>query len=575
MRRVPRPAGLLTALAITALRAGAQPVGREVVECRGQPITTITIETRPPFTPDPSDFVTRTATAVRRVHATTRKSLVLRYLALSEGMPCNELRRAESERILRAQPFIADAAIVAYADGPDAVAIHVTTVDELSLIVDGSVSGKAPHVRAVRLGNANLFGAGIYGAAHWREGGGFRDGYGARLVHHQLFGRPYMLEVDMVRRNVGHDVYVEASHPYLTELQRIAWRTHYGVKDGYTHFLRQSDTAAWLALRQMYWDMGGVTRLGGPGRLFLVGGSLSHERDTPGTLPVVLDNGIIRTDTALSLVSRYPHRRQTRANVLFGFRALRFMQVTGFQSLDGVQDVAKGLQFSGLLGRGTTFLDKHSDRGIFASTALYGGFGSPALFGSVDATFEARREQDERRWLGVISSARVAFYQAPFPRHTIVSSTEWTAGWRSRVPFQLTFADREGGLRGFRDSRIGGGQRLVARLEDRYLWGGFRRYATLGVAGFTDVGKLWPGDAPYGVSSKVRASVGLSLLASVPPRSQRLLRLDVAYPLNPDAGSGLEVRFTAQRGARLVWREPRDVRNARERSVPSNVFNWP
>lgn len=115
----------------------------------------------------------------------------------------------------------------------------------------------------------------------------------------------------------------------------------------------------------------------------------------------------------------------------------------------------------------------------------------------------------------------------------------------------------------------------MTRLEDRYLWGGFRRYATIGIAGFADVGKLWAGDVPYGVNSKVGASVGASLLASVPPRSQRLLRLDLAYPLNTDVGRKAELRFTAVSTARLVWREPRDVRNARERSVPNNVFNWP
>ncbi|CAN5253256.1 hypothetical protein BH23GEM2_BH23GEM2_08960 [soil metagenome] len=575
MRTVQRLAGLLAALAVTAFPAGTQPVGREVVECRGQPITTITIETRPPFTSDESDLVTRTARAVRHIHATTRSSVVRRYLALSEGMLCSELRRAESERILRAQPFIADAAVTAYSDGPDAVAIHVTTVDELSLVVGGAASGSSPYVRAISLGNANLFGGGVYGTAHWRDGREFRDAYGVRLAHHQLFGRPYMLEVDAFRRNVGHDVYIEASHPFLTELQRIAWRTHYGVRDGYIHFLRQSDTAAWVALRQTHADVGGVIRLGGPGRLTLVGGSLSQERDNPGEAPVVLDAGIIRADTGLSLVNRYPNRRQTRVNALLGFRDLRFMQVAGFEVLDGVQDIARGVQFSGLLGRGMTFLDKRSDRGIFVSTNLYGGFGSPALFSTLDVTVEARREADLRSWLGVISSGRVAVYSRPSPRHTIVSSTEWTGGVRSRVPFQLTFADRDGGLRGFRNSRIGGGHRLVTRLEDRYLWGGFRQFATLGVAAFTDIGKLWPGDAPYGVNSSVSASLGVSLLASVPPRSQRLLRLDVAYPLNPDAGRRWEVRVTARNAARLVWREPRDVRGAREMSVPSNVFTWP
>jgi hypothetical protein len=572
MRRLPCLAALL-AVPVTGL--GAQDDGRTEVECRGQPISRIEVEARPPFNPGTGTFVRRTAQVARRIHATTRPSVVKRYLALEEGRPCTELRRTESERILRAQRFIADAAVVAFSDGPDSVAIHVTTVDELSIILDGAASGSAPHIRAVRIGNSNLLGGGVFGAVQWRDGGGFRDGYGVRLDHYQLFGRPYQLETSWIRRPVGYDVHVEASHPYLTELQRIAWRTHYGVRDDYTPFLRQTDTAAWLGIKQNFGDIGGVIRIGGPGRLMLLGGSLSQERDSPGFSPVVLDAGTIRADTSTVLMNRYPSRRQTRANLLLGVRDLRFIRVVGFESLDGVQDVPKGFQFSGLLGRGMPVLDSGSDRGIFASTSLYGGFGSAETFLTAATTLEARRENSERRWVGVISSAHLGGYMKRLPRHTFVGSLEWTGGWDSRVPFQLSFADRDGGLRGFSGSQIGGGQRLVLRLEDRYQWRGFRSWATLGAAAFTDVGKLWPGDAPFGVNSRVSASLGVSLLASIPPRSQRMFRLDLAYPLNPDAGRGLDVRVSSTVANRLVWREPRDVRHARERSVPSNVFNWP
>jgi hypothetical protein len=188
--------------------------------------------------------------------------VIRRYLALHVGHPCTELRRTESERILRAQPFISDATVVAYSDGPDGVIIEVTVVDEVSLILDGTVSGNPPHLRSVRVGEANLFGAGVYTVLGWREGLGFRDEYGSRFAHYQLFGRPYQFIAQGARRALGHDWSVEASHPYLTELQRIAWRTNYSMSDGYSRFLRPADTSAALALKRTSADIGGVVRFG-------------------------------------------------------------------------------------------------------------------------------------------------------------------------------------------------------------------------------------------------------------------------------------------------------------------------
>lgn len=501
--------------------------------------------------------------------------MVRRYLLLQEGHPCTEMRRAESERILRAQPFIADAAVVAYSDGPNSVLIEVTTVDEISLIVDGAVSGNAPHVRVLRLGDGNLFGAGLSGTGRWEAGRGFRDGYGIRLAHYQIGGRPYQTVLEAGRKPIGHDRSIQLSHPYLTDLQRVSWRVNYGMLDGYGQFRRPGDTLVALPLRRSFADIGGVVRIRGPGLLWLLGGSLSHESDNPAAAPVLIGDGQIMPDTSQALMDRYTPHRQTRLNALVGFRRLRFMRVTGFDALDGVQDVRKGVQFSGLIGAGFDMLDRRSEEGMFVSAALYGGAGTPASFAALETGIEAHRDPDDQHWRGVLASARVGWYARPFPRHTFVTSAEWSAGWRSIIPFQLTFAERDGGLRGFRTSQIGGGRRFVMRLEDRYLWGGFRRNATIGLAGFVDAGKLWAGDAPFGINSRLSASAGVALLAAIPPRSQRLVRLEVAYPLNPDVPRRFDVRLTAVDAARFFWREPRDVRTARAKGVPTNVFSWP
>ena len=71
------------------------------------------------------------------------------------------------------------------------------------------------------------------------------------------------------------------------------------------------------------------------------------------------------------------------------------------------------------------------------------------------------------------------------------------------------------------------------------------------------------------------ASVGISLLASVPPRSQRMWRFDIMYPLNRDTGAKLKVRLFSREFSSIFWKEPGDVNRNRERSIPTSVFNWP
>src|SRR3954471_7109826 len=93
----------------TAATLASTPV-RRAVACNGQRVNDIVIHS---FAPTIAALrsVPVLADVVRSVHTTTRPDLVRRYLLLSRGDRCTELRRAESERILRAQPFLADASV--------------------------------------------------------------------------------------------------------------------------------------------------------------------------------------------------------------------------------------------------------------------------------------------------------------------------------------------------------------------------------------------------------------------------------------------------------------------------------
>jgi hemolysin activation/secretion protein len=116
--------------------------------------------------------------------------------------------------------------------------------------------------------------------------------------------------------------------------------------------------------------------------------------------------------------------------------------------------------------------------------------------------------------------------------------------------------------------------RSVARVEARRFIGRLTRYAAVGLASFADAGRVWRGDAPFGVDSRVKVGVGIGLLAAIPPQSRQLWRLDVAVPVSADAHARWEVRLTATR-ARGFWREPSDVARARAGAAPSTIFTWP
>jgi hypothetical protein len=130
-------------------------------------------------------------------------------------------------------------------------------------------------------------------------------------------------------------------------------------------------------------------------------------------------------------------------------------------------------------------------------------------------------------------------------------------------------------LRGFRSTEVGGGRRVIGKVEDRYLIGRYKQIATIAVAGFAEAGKLWAGDSPFGVNTPLDASVGFSLLVASPPQSRRTLRADFAFPVRGQSDKRAEVRIVVTDFTRSFRLEPRDIANSRERSVPPSVFTWP
>ena len=553
--------------------AQPQSLSGPPVTCKGERISRIDIDASPPFRITGNNIWQRAGRFAAKEHVTTREPVIRRYLALKLGGQCTEVRRAESERILRAQPFIADATVLAYADGAGGVIISVTTVDEVTLLVGLGIRAKSPNVHSAMLGEANLLGSGIHAQASWKDAR-FRDIHAGKFIDYQFLGRPYQFRFEGGRRELGSDWSTELSHGFLTDLQRLSWRTTAGYTNGYFHFRRPNADPSALQIKRSYSDIGGVRRIGPPlGRLALVGGSISFEDETPGTQPVLVTDAGLIPDTSQALMNRYTMHQTARLNALWGVRNVRFVRVSGFDALEGIQDLRTGVQVATLIGKGARFL-RGKERDWFASTDLYVGMGTPISYAALNIAGEGRRD-DEGKWDGILAHGRGALYLKPFNRQTWITDLTWSGGWKQRIPFQLTFADRDGGLRGFRTAQVGGGRRLVARFEDRYLLGRYKELATVALAGFAEGGKLWAGDSPFGVNTPLYASTGVSILAASPPQSRRTIRVDIAVPVKGERKHNLEVRMTVTDLTRMFRVEPRDIFNSRARSVPASVFNWP
>jgi hypothetical protein len=175
----------------------------------------------------------------------------------------------------------------------------------------------------------------------------------------------------------------------------------------------------------------------------------------------------------------------------------------------------------------------------------------------------------------VVAGGHIAWYRKPTPRRTRSVRAEFSGAWNMSLPMQLALADRLGGVRGYRGADEAGERRMVLRLEERLSLGGMGGVAGIGIAGFGDLGKLWAGDVPFGTNTGIRPSVGVAALASVPRRSQRVFRLEMAVPLVRDAPTrSWSLRVSSSMLYESFWREPNDLRRMRAGRPASELLVW-
>ena len=536
--------------------------------CNGETVSLVTVDRGEPVVIERSVGWARPFLRFALGGAPTRKSAVAPFLLIEQGQQCTEMLLAESERVLRQQPYLADARAAVVPDSNGTVHVVFSTTDDIRPILGlGVKNGGATRIR---IGSRNFAGAGVAAAVQWQQGFAFRDGFSLKFTHYHTFGMPWLFDTQLERSPLGEIGSASLSRPLYSQLQSIAWSASFAHVSRYQRFVRGGDAPPLsLDVDRRSWELNAVYRIGGGRNGIFAGASFAGDRIEPATAGVIItDTGFV-DDPDETLAARYGNKTRTAVAAILGARALRFIKAQGFDALEGAQDVARGVQFGGLFGRGVGT----DNRGWFGGTQAYAGAGTPNSFVGVQASIEAARVDGE--WVDMITEGRVAWYHHPSRRRTRVASVEYSGAWNTTIPIQLLLGTNRVGLRGYEDSETAGGRRAVGRLEERLIFPGISKYLGFGGAAFVDVGKMWAGDVPFGKTVNPRVGGGLGLIFAVPRSSRQNVRLDVTAPLTPDDGSHWAVSLTITSGRPRFYRGASDLARARSAAQTPAVFGWP
>jgi len=563
----------VAAVALAALPIAAQSGDSTQFRCEGRVITAIDIQPQPPamIGRDPSTLK-RAVQHYLFQSGTTRDRAIRPFVLAHVGQTCHDDRLPEIARVVRAQPYIAVAVVRVEPDTGNGVKLVVQTVDEVPVIIGGGYTSHG--FTNFKYGNSNIGGSGFLASGQWRQGRAYRDGLQLTMRQFGLFGQPLVANLDAQRDLLGGHFTADISRPFLSDLEHIAWYMGGTHEKAYRPFVRQDGPTLLLPVSRDVWSAGGVARFTWRGANAMIGPVATYEHARPGVDGVTrTDTGLVAADTAV-FDGRYTPYRTFRVGLAGGFRWINYLHVQGFDALLGEQDVGRGVQLAATIERGTGAFDA-TDKSSLVSLDFYSGVGTPKSFFGLQMRGEELPAGGADSWSAAVLSGRGAWYVKPTDRQTFETSLEFAGGWRERLPLQLSLGDSRSGLRGYNGAALGGGRRAVLRIESRRLWFTTGKNAQWGNAIFTDVGKTWSGDVPFGETTVARASVGVGLLAAIPPKSRRLIRADIAVPVTGDAPKHWVIRVFAIDATRFFWRDPGDLSPVRAGAPASPIFGWP
>lgn len=505
---------LLLSLALAARAAGA---------AEGEPrVGTIRVRALDVFSPEEASrgWLYRTANAVR---FQTRESVIRRFLLFHEGDVFVPARLEETERNLRALPFLKAATVTAGLPHDGVVDVEVVTQDAWTTEPGISFGGKGGATTyGFVLREKDFLGAGRQIAVSYDKDVE-RTNRSVRYVDPYFFGPYWLADLAYSSNSDGNETRLAVLRPFVSFVDRRSSQALYD-------------------------------RLSLNDRIFADGETLSryhlkHEEVAVRQAWAIeaSDAGARRVSVGFqSLDDRFSPIDSSSSPVLPDDRRFRYLTIA-------YQDVSNDFMKLNYVNRDVRYEDFNLGHNIVAELGV-----SPAAFG-VERTTERFRVALEQGWrLGIgsflsaaleyrtrwdgspqneILSGRVLFvrkFEEIRPLQTFVSQIAFDRGWNLDRDVQF-FADGDNGLRGYRLYAFEGDKRVIFNAEQRFfLAREFLQLFSPGAAIFFDTGAATPPGQPLRFSDfKTDVGVGIRIAISR-AATNSILRFDVSYALNPD-----------------------------------------
>jgi hypothetical protein len=320
-----------------------------------------------------------------------------------------------------------------------------------------------------------------------------------------------------------------------------------------------------LPMRAEFAEASVMARVGRAGAWWLFGVGLSRDviefPDSPSSIGIVADDEFSLVSTASqneidAVLPQALERSSTRASFTLGRRSVTFVPRRALDAVRGLQDVEAGMEVTATIAPSLSIFDKSgvpSPDDVYGRVRIFGTTVHEQFVGALEAEVEGRNVRaggpTGEGWRDVMAEADLyGFFQPSFlPDHTIFTRISGAVGHNPEQPFQLTLGGREG-VRGYDQDAYPGAKRLLLTLEDRLPLDWTRlSFADVGVSVFADAGRVWAGDAPFGVDSGWKASIGAGLRLGIPTGSIRVQRIDFVLPLSGDRDElGISFRISGE-----------------------------
>lgn len=447
--------------------------------------------------------------AANRAHIRTRDGVIERELLFAAGERYDPLLIEETERNLRALPFIRRAEVTAAVNKRGRVDVTVRTFDSwtLEVVAGYKRAGGQTNVKA-GLAENNILGQGkAASAVYARDGDVVSRSFGYK---DRQFLRRKRLQFSIAAQSFpGSRAYsIGVDRPFYASIARTAFGG--GVTYGESRVVEAT------------------RRSGEAGVSYGVALATSTERTRRVTFGLSTRRAV--SDGPL------PDVEQLTFLKLGGeWQELDFLKVRRIQAFTRDEDFNLGLGvFPSLAWAPRSAALGTRGAQILPRVDAVKGFAWPSQLLLLKTGYRSKYSSGNNG--DRVASFEASYFVQGLRRQTLAFHAALDLGWQLGPGGQMSLGELNG-LRGYGLNRFTGSRRFLYNLEDRvYVWDDLFRVLDVGAVAFYDSGYAWPEGSSMNLAD-LRSSVGLGLRAA-PSRSgsNSPVRVDLAYPVGRRTG---------------------------------------